>query len=704
MQQKITSSIRNAGKYRKWFGILALLVFFTANKLHGQGPCDQISFSKEDYGPCEFGMSYTTQTDCYIELRFILTSGEFASYTVNSADGFMVQQISPSELWVTHEFGFIPTNFHIPLFFTLPHDLNTSMSVAYLNDCAQLGCEIIGGWPIESCPDPKDASIGGVKYRECGSLPYVDQPTIPGWTIQAFDADGNLAGEAVTDADGNYRMYDLPYGLYYVRELPAPGWTPKVPASGEYVVDLGVSEQATRNFGNCPGCSCDSVKLSLLPLNSNSLDTSCYKLKVENVDHYCFNNIEIQVNPEKTITTWSIVKPNWSVTPINSQHLQLFPPSNYLPDAEEQPLTFCVVGEPVHDISLSTTWTTSGNTIECKTRAAPHTQYGIIVGECNFSIGWNQNDGYYVDIGWEFDPYCRDAGPRVSQTSSSFHIETAVLKPVTFPAPTKVIFKDRLGYPVITAAGEVISLFFNDDVTAKIQSLSPAPVGYEWYGLQSNLLTPSNTGLPDSLDFTVLFFWKNLPEGSQNATGAFWISDDKDDLYGELIADGYATAGISVHQPNTKYGCTGPTCSFSKGFPDLVDVSWGASVFCDDYGDRVSTTASLFHIEAAILKPISFNAPASVTVLDSLGNSVTTGAGEVISLFANASVAAKLQSLSPAPPGYEWYGLQSNLLTPSNSGTLSSLKFNITLCWKNLPEGSENSTGILWVSDDKGEL
>lgn len=240
------------GKYRLKLGILTLFWLFFASNVKAQGPCEQISFSMEDLGPCEFGASYSTQTDCYVELRFILTSGEFASYTVNSDDGFMVQEISPSELWITHEFGFIPTDFHIPLFFTLPYDLNTSMTIAFDNACAQLGCEIIGGWPLTPCPGPQDASIIGVKYKECGSLPYINQTPISGWLIQLLDVDGNIIEEQLTGADGAYAFYDRPKGQYIVREAVQPGWTPKVPASGEYLINLDYSEQRIANFGNCP--------------------------------------------------------------------------------------------------------------------------------------------------------------------------------------------------------------------------------------------------------------------------------------------------------------------------------------------------------------------------------------------------------------------------------------------------------------------
>ncbi|MEZ4891578.1 MAG: hypothetical protein R2778_01025 [Saprospiraceae bacterium] len=117
--------------------------------------------------------------DCFTEIRYTLESGSFASWSVNDAAGFTADEISPSEIWIHHNAGFLPVGDQTPLLFTLAPDVNTNMLVAYLDDCAQIGCENFGGIPIESCPDPQDASIVGVKYRECNSLPYSNQQTIP---------------------------------------------------------------------------------------------------------------------------------------------------------------------------------------------------------------------------------------------------------------------------------------------------------------------------------------------------------------------------------------------------------------------------------------------------------------------------------------------------------------------------------------------
>jgi len=163
-----------------------------------------------------------------------------------------VDEISSSELWIHHMNGFLPVGNQTPLLFTLPYDLNTTMNIAYLDNCAMLGCEVVGGIPIESCPDPQDASIIGVKYKECGSLPYFNQTPISGWTIQLLDSDGNIVGEQVTDVDGSYAFYDLRAGNYVVRETQQPGWTASVPASGQVAINLAASQQRIANFGNCP--------------------------------------------------------------------------------------------------------------------------------------------------------------------------------------------------------------------------------------------------------------------------------------------------------------------------------------------------------------------------------------------------------------------------------------------------------------------
>lgn len=131
-----------------------------------------------------------------------------------------------------------------------------------------------------------------------------------------------------------------------------------------------------------------------------------------------------------------------------------------------------------------------------------------------------------------------DSGGRDSVSFTPYHLQTAVLQPTSFPPPN-VSFTDSLGNPVFTSIGEEIMLLENTAVSVKVQEIHPAPLGYEWYGLQSNAITPSDAPNADSMYFDLVFEWANLPPGSEDSTGAFWMSDNKDDLYDEFITDAF---------------------------------------------------------------------------------------------------------------------------------------------------------------------
>lgn len=293
--------------------------------------------------------------DCFTEIRYTLESGSFASWSVNDAAGFTADEISPSEIWIHHNAGFLPVGDQTPLLFTLAPDVNTNMLVAYLDDCAQIGCEIFGGIPIESCPDPQDASIVGVKYRECNSLPYSNQQTIPDWTIQLLDEMGNVLGEQVTDADGAYAFYDLHAGNYIIREGQLPGWTTKVPASGEYSVNLAASEQAERNFGNCPGCSCDSIYMNVVQLPGTS-DTCAYVLELNNNTEFCFEYMDVTLNSGIIV---DFFVENGFVEVIDSQNVR------FLAWGAACACHYRITGSSSHEISVSTSYNTGNGDVTC---------------------------------------------------------------------------------------------------------------------------------------------------------------------------------------------------------------------------------------------------------------------------------------------------------------------------------------------------
>ncbi len=119
-------------------------------------------------------------------------------------------------------------------------------------------------WQKEMCTTfdlncmPGTGSVTGVKYLECGDLPYTDQPTLSGWVFELLNDASEVIALDTSDNDGEYAFSDLPAGNYVVREPLLPGWTPKVPVTGEYAITIDTGSQLVRNFGNCQDCYCGS--------------------------------------------------------------------------------------------------------------------------------------------------------------------------------------------------------------------------------------------------------------------------------------------------------------------------------------------------------------------------------------------------------------------------------------------------------------
>ncbi|MBK8562472.1 MAG: T9SS type A sorting domain-containing protein [Saprospiraceae bacterium] len=163
--------------------------------------------------------------------------------------------------------------------------------------------------------------------------------------------------------------------------------------------------------------------------------------------------------------------------------------------------------------------------------------YQVVAVVCVTS---QDENGNLIDGVWAIFYECTNDGG--TPATAVFHMENAVLVPTSFPDPD-VVLTDSLGNPVTDALGNEIVLSPNAGVAAKIEGISPAPLGYKWLGLQSNALTPSGALTQTSQDFKITLHWDTLPNGSQDSTGAFWASDDKDDLYGELVTDAFTELG-----------------------------------------------------------------------------------------------------------------------------------------------------------------
>lgn len=170
-------------------------------------------------------------------------------------------------------------------------------------------------------------------------------------------------------------------------------------------------------------------------------------------------------------------------------------------------------------------------------------QYTIQSAECTYYLDGN---GQTVAVIWVVHYSCTSSGG--TPATAIYHLENALLLPESLPAPG-VTLTDSLGNPVVDAIGNTVALSPSNQVKTKIEGITPPPPGFKWIGLRSNELTPSGATIPGSQNFRIAFQWTGLPQGSQKSTGAFWASDDKGDLYGELITDAYTpldTARLTV--------------------------------------------------------------------------------------------------------------------------------------------------------------
>jgi hypothetical protein len=80
--------------------------------------------------------------------------------------------------------------------------------------------------------------------------PPNNEPGLPGWTIEVKDANGNIIGYAVTDAQGKYCVVVPSPGTYTVSEQQQAGWTQTAPPTpGTYTVTVPPG-RTDLNFGN----------------------------------------------------------------------------------------------------------------------------------------------------------------------------------------------------------------------------------------------------------------------------------------------------------------------------------------------------------------------------------------------------------------------------------------------------------------------
>lgn len=331
-------------KYRRIVLVLTLFAHFFSNNVVAQ-QCSEISFEFTHFEPCKFRLTYQSSSECYTQIRLALSAGEFGTLNVNAGAGFTLEVISPSEVWINHQNGFLPLGFQGPLIFNLPPDLVANCSIAYINDCPPgIGCDIFPGPLLESCTIVPDACIVGTVYLECNNLPYSNQPGLGGFTVTLLSNTGIVLDSMVSDASGAYSFCDLLPGNYIVR-TSGPGWTSSVPASGQYAVSLSQSETENRDFGLCPVCSCDDIFVGMQPVPGNS-DTSCFTVSVLNTGAFCFTHVDVSLTTGQIVSA-SITEPGWSVETINASTVRLKPTGATIPEGSFAPLRLCATGSAV---------------------------------------------------------------------------------------------------------------------------------------------------------------------------------------------------------------------------------------------------------------------------------------------------------------------------------------------------------------------
>lgn len=361
----LTMDALNYGKIKLLLASYFVSIFLVTSNLSAIGPCDAIKFTLEKYQPCCYRLHVDNSLiECYNQLRLTIDQGTYTSFKANTASGWTISQITASEILMNHNTGQIPFGNSIPGTFCLEPGFDPLLSITWDNTCDLLGCffEI----PINGCTIVADACITGVKYRECDQSAYSNQTLLPNFIINLFDDRGLFIASAVTDSTGEYSFCALAPGNYVVREVSQAGWTPNQPSSGQYAVTLLQSEIVTRNFGNCPVCSCDSIFVDLVE-DGGEPDSCSYTLVIQNTGGYCFQNINFRstsVKGSKSNTDDRILAPGWTINKIDSQNLVLIPPGGYIPNGISYPLKLYIGSGEVF-IKATTYYSIGGNQQEC---------------------------------------------------------------------------------------------------------------------------------------------------------------------------------------------------------------------------------------------------------------------------------------------------------------------------------------------------
>ena len=263
-------------------------------------------------------LGYEDGIDCYSEIRMLLDAGIFHVWTANTTDGWVVEQLAPNELLVTHVNGIFPSGNHtmVEFLYYTPGGVPTQLILLYPDGCVMEGC--VNQHMLPGCGE---SCISGTVYRECGAEPLTDQPKLEGFIVELSNDMGNLVGEYITGPDGIYYFCDLPPGNYIVLASKPPGWTARVPISGIYALELTPGLEEFRNFGSCPECDCDNVDV-LLQEDVSIQDSSVYDLCLFFDNNYCVEKLLLEVDSGEIIS-WENLPADWEANLLSPTVLEL---------------------------------------------------------------------------------------------------------------------------------------------------------------------------------------------------------------------------------------------------------------------------------------------------------------------------------------------------------------------------------------------
>jgi hypothetical protein len=115
-------------------------------------------------------------------------------------------------------------------------------------------------------------SVSGDVYNDLNKdgVQESGEPGLAGWTVDVFDSSNNLAGSAVTDANGNYTVLNIgPGSSFTLSEVVQSGWTQTAPSNPSYYTFTTTSGVNVVGgvFGNSESASVpEPATLSLLGL------------------------------------------------------------------------------------------------------------------------------------------------------------------------------------------------------------------------------------------------------------------------------------------------------------------------------------------------------------------------------------------------------------------------------------------------------